>query len=35
MNDKIRRFLEWLYRMTVEVGATRYDTFGSYPEQER
>ena len=28
----MKRFLNWLFRMTVEVGASRYDTFGSYPD---
>jgi hypothetical protein len=30
----IRRFLEWLYRMTFEVGENHFDTFGTYADTE-
>jgi hypothetical protein len=34
MKNTIRRFAEWLYKLTFEVGENHFDTFGSYPEDD-
>lgn len=34
MKDKIRRLLEWAYRMTFEVGESHFDTVGTDADEE-